>query len=103
MRRRIAGFVASTTSRRLTSSLPIRYPLEATDAHGKPLRVGSAVILPSVASCAAGLPLENQARLNTMVGQRRRISRFDRAGFAWLGFIDGDDDFCLFPGELAPA
>jgi hypothetical protein len=85
--------------------LPAGFPLPPTDAGGKTVYVGSTVTVLSVASCASGLPREDQLRLQAIVGQIRRVVRFDAAGFVWLGFSASDpsDDFCLYPTEVALA
>jgi putative component of membrane protein insertase Oxa1/YidC/SpoIIIJ protein YidD len=90
---------------RMVKPLPPGFPLLPTDARGNTVRVGSAVTVLSVASCLTGLPLEDQQRLQAIVGQVRYVVRFDVAGFVWLGFSAGDltDDFCLFPTEVALA
>jgi hypothetical protein len=78
-------------------------PLKPIDAHGKPLAQGSSVTVLAVASCARGLPHEDQDRLSDIVGERRMIVEIDRFGFVWLSFSSSDPtaDFCLLPAEVA--
>jgi hypothetical protein len=89
----------------MPTSMPHGFPHLPIDVNGRPIRVGSPVTVQSVASCAKGLPYEDQQRLHAIVGQVRPIIRFDAYGFAWLSFSATDltDDFCLFPNELALA
>ena len=57
----------------------------------------------SVESCASGLPLEDQARLQAIAGQTRQIIGFVSVGFVWLCFsatIEHGGSFCVFPREL---
>lgn len=79
------------------------FPLLPLDTLGRTLWVGDAVRIESVDSCTRGLPTEDQNRLNLLVGQDRRIVKFDGAGFIWLCFNEqeGAADFCLFPDEVA--
>lgn len=85
--------------------MPQGFPLPPTDAGGKTVHVGSAVTVLSVASCASGLPREDQLRLQAIVGQVRYVVRVDPWGFVWLSFsaADPSDDFCLYPMEVALA
>ena len=79
------------------------------DIHGQPLSAGCLVTVLGVASCASGLPLEDQERLLGVVGERRRLVRFDRSGMPWFCFKVIDEqtggenagDFCLLPEEVA--
>jgi len=104
-----AGFVGYITldprSCRMNSQPVLKFPIPALDAHGQSLLAGSTVRVVAVTSCAAGLPHEDQARLQAIVGQTRRIVRFDGSGFVWLSFAadERSDDFCLFPNEVALA
>lgn len=86
----------------MNSQPVLKFPIPALDAHGQLLHAGSTVRVIAVASCASGLPHEDQARLQAIVGQTRRIIRFDRSGFVWLSFLSSElgDDFCLFPSEV---
>lgn len=79
------------------------FPLKPIDAHGKPLTPGSNVTVVAVASCARGLPQEDQDRLFGVVGEKRRIIEIDRFGFVWLSFSPSDPtaDFCLLSTEVA--
>jgi hypothetical protein len=79
------------------------FPLEPIDAYGKPVALGSNVTVIAVASCARGLPQEDQDRLFGIVGEKRKIIEIDRFGFVWLAFSSSGQtaDFCLFPGEVA--
>jgi hypothetical protein len=83
--------------------LPDDFPLEPIDAHGRSLALGSYVSVVAVASCARGLPQEDQNRLLGIVGERRKIVEIDRFGFIWLSFSSSDHtaDFCLLPTEVA--
>lgn len=89
----------------MVKPLPPGFQLSPTDAAGNTIHVGSAVTVLSVASCASGLPREDQLRLQAIVGQMRHVGRFDAAGFVWLGFSGSEpnDDFCLYPTEVALA
>jgi hypothetical protein len=82
-----------------------RFPLVPVDVDGQSLTLGDQVVVLSVASCAAGLPIEDQIRLEGIVGQLRRAVRFDKFGFVWLSFLahETSDDFCLFPHEVRVA
>ena len=79
------------------------FPIEPIDANGKPLAPGSNVTVVAVASCARGLPQEDQGRLFGVVGEKRRIIEIDRFGFVWLSFSSSDlaADFCLLSTEVA--
>lgn len=89
----------------MSKPLPPGFPLPPIDASGKTVHVGSVVTVLSVASCAAGLPREDQQRLQAIVGQLRQVVRLDAAGFVWLGFSTSEpsDDFSLRPTEVALA
>ena len=85
---------------------PLAFPLTPLDANGEVLSVGGTVTVLSVDSCLLELPLEDQARLHQIVGQRRPIVKFDSSGFAWLCFVPGSPeraDFYLLPAELSLA
>ncbi len=70
-----------------------------------PLSVGSLVKIQSVASCAKGLPQEDQDRLFSLVSHEREIVEIDSHGFVWLSFSASEKtaDFCLFPAEVTLA
>jgi hypothetical protein len=80
-------------------------PLALVDAGGQALGVDCLVTVLSVASCARGLPTEDQDRLGSIVGQARRVIRLDKFGFVWLSFDTNErsDDFCLLPSEVQVA
>ena len=82
---------------------PQDFPLKPIDAQGKPLALGDNVTVVTVASCALGLPQDDQDRLFNIVGERRRIVDIDRFGFVWLSFSPSEPtaDFSLFPAEVA--
>jgi len=63
------------------------------------------VVVLSVRSCVAELPIEDQIRLEGIVGQTRRVVRFDEFGFVWLSFLSDETrgDFCLYPYEVRVA
>lgn len=79
------------------------FPLAPLDAEGKTLVVGGKVHILSVASCANGLPVEDQERLFPLVGQVRSVVEIDRFGFVWFSFAGEErhSDFCLFPTEVS--
>jgi len=79
------------------------FPLKPIDAQGKLLGLGDNVTVVAVASCALGLPKEDQERLFNIVGERRRIVDIDSFGFVWLSFSPSEPtaDFSLFPAEVA--
>ena len=56
----------------------------------------------STASCAEGLPEEDQARLRGIVGRLRPVAKIDDWGFVWLSFDEecARDDFCLMAAEV---
>lgn len=83
--------------------VPDNFPLKPIDAHGRPLAIGRYVSVLAVASCACGLPQEDQSRLLSIVGERRQIVEIDSFGFIWLSFSSSDQtaDFCLLPTEVA--
>jgi hypothetical protein len=59
----------------------------------------------SVASCARGLPEEDQVRLREIVGQLRPVAKVDGFGFVWLSFERhcARDDFCLMAAKVEVA
>lgn len=75
------------------------------DHAGLPIAPGSLVRVLSIASCARGLPEEDQARLRGIVGRLRAVARIDDWGFVWLSFDDAcvRDDFCLMGAEVEVA
>jgi hypothetical protein len=85
--------------------LPEGFPLPPFDASGRKLVTGQWVRILSVDSCCAGLPLEDQVRLQTLAGSARQIDYFDRFGFAWLSeeAHGQGSSFCLKPSELTLA
>ena len=83
--------------------LPPGFPLPALDSSGRPIRVGAKVRIESVASCARGLPEEEQARLRSYEGKIFEVLEIDRYGMVWFGVDGGSASFSLKPGELAVA
>lgn len=83
--------------------LPPGFPLPALDSSGRPIRVGAKVRIESVASCARGLPKEDQARLRSYEGKIFEVLEIDRYGMVWFGVDGGSASFSLKPGELAVA
>jgi hypothetical protein len=80
------------------SMSPDQSPFESQQA----VEAGRLVRILDVASCAAGLPDDDQARLRGLVGALRPVARIDQYGFIWLSF-DADcarDDFCLMAAEV---
>ena len=81
-------------------SLPPGYPLPSVDTAGRPITVGAKVRIVSVASCARGLPREDQLRLKSFEGAVFEVLEIDRYGMLWFG-SDGDGgNFSLRPGEV---
>lgn len=82
--------------------IPIGFPLSPKDACGYILTQGAFVEIRSVESCKKGLPKEDQTRLDSLVGYKRKIIHFDYFGFVWLSFSENEPgpDFCLFPSEV---
>lgn len=80
------------------------FSLPPLDAKGRAIGIGSIVKVLSVESCVSGLPLNEQRRLQAIVGQVRQVVLIDRFGFVWLSLdprvIAQTGDFCLFPREL---
>lgn len=83
--------------------LPPGFPLPALDSSGRPIRLGAKVRIESVASCARGLPKEDQARLRSYEGKIFEVLEIDRYGMVWFGVDGGSASFSLKPGELAVA
>ena len=85
--------------------MPAGFPLSPRDTGGNVLTLAALVTIRSVESCKRGLPVEDQERLNALVGQKRKIVQFDHFGFVWLSFseTDNSEDFSLFPSEVSLA
>lgn len=83
--------------------MPEGFPLQPFDAEGRRLEKGCRVRVNSVASCAKGLPEEDQLRLKGLVGAERIVVEIDRFGFVWLSFASDEEfeDFSLFPSEVS--
>jgi len=81
-------------------SLPPGFPLSAVDSSGQPIRVGAKVRIESVASCARGLPREDQVRLRSYEGKVFEVLEIDRYGMIWLGADGGSANFSLKPNEV---
>ena len=71
------------------------------DKAGRPISVGAKVRIVSVASCASGLPREDQIRLSSHVGKILEVLEIDRYGMIWFGAEGGGGNFSLKPGEVA--
>jgi len=82
-------------------SLPPGFPLAAVDSAGRPIRVGAKVRIESVASCARGLPQEDQGRLKSYEGKVFEVLEIDRYGMVWFGADGGGASFSLKPSEVA--
>lgn len=82
-------------------SLPPGYPLAAVDNSGRPIQVGAKVRIVSVASCASGLPREEQLRLRSYEGKIFEVIEIDRYGMIWFEPEEGNGKFSLKPGEVA--
>ena len=82
-------------------SLPPGFPLPSVDKSGLPISVGAKVRIVSVASCASGLPREDQIRLSSYVGKILEVLEIDRYGMVWFGSEGGGGNFSLKPGEVA--
>jgi hypothetical protein len=54
-----------------------------------------------VASCARGLPREDQARLRSYEGKTFEVLEIDRYGMIWFGAEGGGASFSLKPEEVA--
>ncbi len=83
--------------------LPPGFPLAPVDSAGRAIEVGTKVRIESVASCARGLPQEDQRRLRSYVGQVFEILEIDRYGMIWFGADGGSANFSLRPNEGAVA
>ena len=85
------------------TEIPAGFPLSPQDAGGNVLALGAWVTIRSVESCKKELPVEDQEKLNALVGHKRKIVQFDRFGFVWLSFSEAEnsEDFCLFPSEVS--
>ena len=81
--------------------LPPRFPLAAVDESGRPIVVGAKVRIVSVASCAHGLPPEDQTRLKSYEGKTFQVLEIDRYGMIWFGSDGGSSNFSLRPREVA--
>ena len=81
--------------------LPPGFPLPSVDSSGRPIRVGAKVRIESVASCARGLPQEDQVRLKSYEGKIFEVLEIDRYGMIWFGADAGSANFSLKPGEVA--
>ena len=81
--------------------LPPGFPLAAVDESGRPIVVGAMVRIVSVASCAQGLPPEDQARLRSHEGKELQVLEIDRYGMIWFGSDEGSGRFSLKPREVA--
>jgi hypothetical protein len=55
----------------------------------------------SVASCASGLPREEQLRLRSYEGKIFEVIEIDRYGMIWFEPEEGNGKFSLKPGEVA--
>jgi len=82
-------------------SLPPGFPLPSVDVSGRPIRVGAKVRIESVASCARGLPQQDQARLKSFVGKILEVLEIDRYGMIWFRADEGGANFSLKPNEVA--
>ena len=81
--------------------LPPGFPLAAVDESGRPIVVGAKVRIVSVASCAYGLPPEDQARLRSYEGKEFQVLEIDRYGMIWFGSDGAGGNFSLKPREVA--
>ena len=82
-------------------SLPPGFPLASVDSSGRAINVGARVRIESVASCARGLPPEDQARLKGYEGKILEVREIDRYGMIWFGADGGSANFSLKPSEVA--
>jgi len=82
-------------------NLPPGYPLPSVDNAGCPIQVGAKVRIVSVASCAAGLPPEDQIRLKSYEGKVFEVLEIDRYGMIWFGSDGVSRNFSLKPREVA--
>ena len=81
--------------------LPPGFPLPSVDKSGRAINVGAKVRIESVASCARGLPREDQVRLKSYEGKVFEVLEIDRYGMLWFGIEGGDAKFSLKPSEVA--
>jgi hypothetical protein len=81
--------------------LPPGFPLAAVDETGRPIVVGAKVRIVSVASCAHGLPPEDQARLKSYEGKVFQVLEIDRYGMIWFRSDGEIGNFSLKPREVA--
>jgi hypothetical protein len=81
--------------------LPPGFPLPCVDSSGRPIKVGAKVRIESVASCARGLPREDQIRLKSYEGKIFEVLEIDRYGMLWFGADGGGANFSLRPSEVA--
>jgi hypothetical protein len=81
--------------------LPPGFPLTPADESGRPIAVGANVRIVSVASCARGLPREDQARLRSYEGKTFQVLEIDRYGMIWFGADGAGASFSLKPEEVA--
>ena len=81
--------------------LPPGFPLAAVDESGRPIVVGAKVRIVSVASCAQGLPPQDQARLKSYEGKEFQVMEIDRYGMIWFESDGGSSNFSLKPREVA--
>jgi hypothetical protein len=73
-----------------------------TDKEGRPLAVGSKVVIPSIPEwLTAGLPVEDVEALRKMEGATLSVMEIDEHGYLWFG-ANGQDSrwFCLRPEEV---
>jgi hypothetical protein len=82
-------------------SLPPGYPLPSVDNSGRAIEIGAKVRIESVASCARGLPHEDQLRLKSYEGKIFEVLEIDRYGMIWFGADGGSANFSLKPSEVA--
>jgi hypothetical protein len=54
-----------------------------------------------VASCARGLPPEDQVQLSAYQGKIFEVREIDRYGMIWFGADGGSANFSLKPNEIA--
>jgi hypothetical protein len=89
-----------TISPRAPKDLPPGFPLPSVDAAGRSIRVGAKVRIVSVASCAKGLPTEDQNRLKSYEGKIFKVEDIDPYGMVWFGSDGGTRNFSLLPSEV---
>jgi hypothetical protein len=90
-----------TTSSRTPKELPPGFPLPSVDATGRTIQVGAKVRIISVASCAKGLPAEDQTGLKSYEGRIFKVEDIDSYGMVWFGSDGGSRNFSLLPNEVA--